>query len=217
MTKLGGVAENDINERLSASLASFQPKIADNIKIRTDLTEIFMDKKLREVHEGGLEVAIHFRYKRGPKLSETGGAGLYQYYQQLNTTSTSTIKTGKEPYAQMNIPISLSNQESRENAGKKKFNRLKEKTAEAMDDAAEQIQNIIMGVSGVADAPSSLFDIVSGADAGTIHGLSKASNAWLNSQYKASIGDAGQYLLKNFANGYNSCRNNSPSKVDKID
>ena len=86
-----------------------------------------------------------------------------------------------------------------------------------MDHAAEQIQNILMGTSGASDAPSSLFDIVSGADSGTIHGLSKASNAWLNSQYKASIGDAGQYLLKSFANGYNSCRNNSATRMDKID
>lgn len=215
---LGGTSLNQTNERLSASLARFQPKIADNINKRNVLLNFFNDRK--EMYDGGTEIAVRFRYQRMAALGESGNhVGAFRYYDRLNVAPSDTIKTGRETWSNLNVPISLSGQEQRENRGEKQFNRFKEKTEEAMDNLSYNINNILWGVAGGDQSilPTPITSIVSGSDAGTIHGLSKASNTWLYSQESTSIGDAATFLLDKMTTGYNLTVDNSPNKSDKLD
>jgi hypothetical protein len=215
---LGGVSLNQNTERLSASLARFQPKIADNVKTRNVTLDFLMDSK--ELYDGGTEIAVRFRYKKMAKLGEAGNhVGAYKYYQKLNTSPSDTIKNGREVWSNLNVPISLSNQEKRENAGKKEFDRLKEKTEEAMDNLAENVNDILWGVAGGDQSllPTPITDIVSGTDSLTLHGFPKASNTWLNSQSSTSIGDAADFLLEKMTEGFNLAVDNAPNKSDALD
>ncbi len=215
---LGGLSLNQSNERLSASLARFQPKIADNVKTRNVTLDWLMPRK--KLYDGGTEIGVRFRYKKMAKLGEAGNhVGAYKYYQQLNTSPSDTIKAGREVWSNLQVPIALSNQEKRENAGEKEFDRLKEKTEEAMDILSENSNDILWGVAGGDQSllPTPITDIVSGADSLTLHGLAKASNTWLNSQYTTSIGDASDFLLEKMTEGYNLCVDNAPNKSDALD
>lgn len=215
---IGGTALNQTNERLSAGLTRYQPGIADNIKTRNVLLDFFSKRK--ETFDGGTELGVRFRYKKMAKLGEAGNhVGVYRYYDQLNTSPSDTIKTGRETWSNMNVPIALSHQEQRENKGQKQFDRLKEKTEEAMDNLAENVNDVWWGVAGGDQSilPTPMTTIVSGSDAGTIHGLSKASNTWLYSQESTSIGDAATYLFDKMTTGFNLTVDNAPSKSDKLD
>ena len=215
---IGGTSLNQTNERLSSSLARYQPKIADNIKTRNVLLDALDPRK--KTYNGGTEVAIRFRYKKLAKLGEAGNnVGAYKYYDQLNTSPSDTIKTGRETWSNLNVPIAISHQEQRENQGPNQFDRLKEKTEEAMDNLAENVNDILWGVAGGDNSllPTPITTIVSGSDTGTIHGLSKASNTWLYSQESTSIGDAATNLLDKMTEGYNLSVDNAPNKSDKLD
>jgi hypothetical protein len=215
---LGGVTLNQNSERLSSSLARFQPKIADNVKTRNVTLDWIMPRK--ELYDGGLEIGVRFRYRKKAKLGEAGNhVGAYRYYSQLNTSPSDTIKNGRETWSNLQVPITLSNQEKRENAGKKEFDRLKESTEESMDILAEQVNDILWGVAGGDQSllPTPITDIVSGTDSLTLHGLAKSSNAWLNSQSTSSIGDASDFLLEKMTEGYNLCVDNAPNKSDALD
>lgn len=220
---LGGVSINQTNERLSAGLTEYAKggAIADNIKTRNVTLDFLMDDGVKELYDQtGTELGVRFRYKKLSKLGEAGGhVGTYSYYSQLNVQPSDTVKTGRETWSYLNCPITLSHQEQDENKGKKQFDRLKEKTIEAEDNMAENMNDIFWGVAGGDQSvlPSSIPSIVSGSDAGTIHGLSKASNTWLYSQESTSIGDAATYLLDKMTEGYNLCVDNSPNKSDKLD
>lgn len=220
---LGGTSLNQTNERLSSGLAEYAKggAIADNIKTRNVTLDFFMEDGVKEMYDAtGTELAVRFRYKKLSKLGEAGGhVGTYSYYSQLNTQPSDTIKTGRETWANFNVPITLSHQEQRENKGKKQFDRMKEKTIEAEDNLAENINDVIWGVAGGDNSQyfTPLTSWVSGSDTGTIAGLSKAANTWLYSQESTSIGDAATYLLDKMTEGYNLCVDNSPNKSDKLD
>lgn len=220
---LGGTSLNQTNERLSASYAVYAKggAVHDNIKTRNVTLNFFMDQGVEEMYdETGTELAVRFRYRKLAKLGEAGGhVGRYSYYSQLTTQPSDTIKTGRETWSNFNVPMTLSHQERDENQGKKQFDRMKEKAIEAEDNLAENINDVFWGVqSGDQSLDlSSIPSIVSGSDAGTIHGLSKASNTWLYSQESTSIGDAATYLLDKMTEGYNLSVDNAPSKSDKLD
>lgn len=220
---LGGTSLNQTNERLSASLAEYAKggAIADNIKTRNVTLDFFMDEGITETYDQtGTELAVRMRYKKMSKLGEGGGhVGTYSYYSKLNTQPSDTIKTGRETWTNFNVPITLSHQEQDENKGKKQFDRLKEKTTESEDNLAENVNDVLWGVAGGDTSTyfASIPSIVSGADAGTINGLAKASNTWLYSQESTSIGDAATYLLDKMTEGYNQCVDNAPNKSDKLD
>lgn len=220
---LGGTSLNQTNERLSAGLAEYAKggAIFDNIKTRNVTLDFFMDEGIVEKYDQtGTELAVRFRYKKMSKLGEVGGhAGTYSYYSKLSTQPSDTIKTGRETWANFNIPITLSHQEQDEAKGKKQFDRLKEKTVEAEDNLAENINDVMWGVAQGDQSQyfASIPSIVSGSDAGTIHGFSKAANTWLYSQESTGIGDAATYLLDKMTEGYNLTVDNSPNKSDKLD
>jgi len=217
MGTLAGIGIQETNERLSASLSRFQPKIADNIFKRQPTLEYF--KKQKKTYNGGTEVKIRFRYTKGGKSGSAGGIKAFQYYDTLNSTPTDTIKTGRVLWKNLAVPISISHEEMRENSGGNQFDRLKEKTEEAMDLLSEEQNDDIWGVGGAAGdlLIESMTSIVSGSDAGTIHGLSKASNTWLYSQEVTSSGDLATNLISSMRSGRNLCIENAPNKQDKVD
>ena len=217
---LGGTALNQTNERLSASLARYQPEIADNIKTRNVLLSFFDKRKV--MYDGGTEVAVRFRFRRTARLGESGGGvNAFRYYDQLKTQPTDTILTGRETWSNLQHPISLSGQEQRENKGKNQFNRFKAKTEEAMDRVAEDSNDIFWGVAGGDQSilPTPITTIISGTDTATVHGIAKSAtaNTWLNSQASVTIGDAATNLLDRMTTGYNLSVDNSPNKSDKLD
>lgn len=215
---LGGVALNQSNERLSASLTRFQPKIADNVKRRRVTLDWIMPKL--KTYDGGLDIGVRFRYLEMADIGEAGGhAGVFNYYDELNTQPADTIKNGRETFSNLNVPIALSHEEQWENSGKNEFDRFKEKTEEAMTTMARQQNNILWGVAGgdQSKLPTSIPTWVSGSDAGTIAGLSKAANTWLYSQESNSIGDAADFLLEKMTTGYNLCVDNAPDDTDHLD
>lgn len=220
---LGGTSLNQTNERLSASYAVYAKggAVHDNIKTRNVTLDFFMDEGVEQLYdETGTELAVRFRYKKLSKLGESGNhVGRYSYYSQLNTNPSDTIKTGRETWSNFNVPMAISHQERDENKGKKQFDRMKEKAIECEDNLAENINDVLWGVQGGDTSLDfmSIPQIVSGSDAGTIHGLSKASNTWLYSQESTSIGDASQYLLEKMTEGYNLAVDNAPNKSDKLD
>ena len=217
MGTLAGTGINETNERLSASLSRFQPKIADNIFKRQPLIEWV--KKQKKTYNGGTEVKVRFRYTKGGKSGSAGGIKAFQYYDTLNVTPTDTIKTGRVIWKNLAAPITISHEELRENAGEKQFDRLKEKTNETMSLLSEDLNDIFWGVSAASQdlLPENVPNIVSGSDAGTIHGLSKASNTWLYSQEQTSVGDLATNLIDKMRTGRNLCIDNAPSKQDKLD
>lgn len=217
MGTLAGIGIQETNERLSASLSRFQPKIADNIFKRQPIIEWMKEQK--KTYNGGTEVKIRFRYTKGGKSGSAGGIKAFQYYDTLNSQPTDTVKTGRALWKNLAVPISISHEEMRENAGEKQFDRLKEKTEEAMDLLAEEMNDDLWGIGG---APSDMLiepitSIVSGSDAGTIHGLTKASNTWLYSQEVTSSGDLATNLISSMRTGRNLCIDNAPNKQDKVD
>jgi hypothetical protein len=214
---LGGTAINRNNKRKSASLAAYEPKIADNIKTRNVLLEAFMP--LKKIKEGGTEVAVKFRYKKKGKLGENLHNGAFNYYDQLNTAPSDTIKTGAESWCNLHEPITISHEEQDENSGKyAEFDLVKDATTEAMDSMAENINDVLWGVAGGDQdkLATPITSIVSGSDDGTIHGLSKASNTWLYSQESTSIGDAATELLPKIVSAFNLTADNAPNKGDKL-
>lgn len=217
MGTLAGIGINETNERLSASLSRFQPNIADNIFKRQPLIEWL--KKQKKTYDGGTEVKVRFRYTKGGKSGSAGGIKAFQYYDQLNTTPTDTVKTGRALWKNLAAPITISHEEMRENAGQKQFDRLKEKTNEAMDLLSEDLNDIAWGISAASSdlLIEPITGIVSGSDAGTIHGLSKASNTWLYSQEQTSVGDLATNLISAMRSGRNLCVDNAPNKQDKLD
>lgn len=220
---LGGTALNQTNERLSAGLTEYAKggAIADNVKRRNVTLDFLMSNGIKELYDQtGTELGVRFRYAEMADIGEAGGhAGTYSYYSQLNTQPSDTIKTGRETWSYLNVPITLSHQEQDENKGKKQFDRMREKTEEAETTMARNINNIAWGIAGGDQSllPTAIPTIVSGSDAGTIHGLSKASNTWLYSQESTAIGDAATYLLDKMTEGYNLCVDNSPDMSDKLD
>ena len=217
MGTLAGVGINETNERLSASLSSFQPKIADNIFKRQPTIEWI--KKQKKTYNGGTEVKVRFRYTKGGKTGSAGGVKAFQYYDTLNTSPTDTIKTGRATWKNLAAPITLSHEELRENSGEKAFDRFKEKTEEQMDLLAEDMNDQAWGISSESGDKliEPIVSIVSGSDAGTLHGLAKASNTWLYSQELTSAGDLATNLIDRMRSGRNLCIDNAPNKGDKLD
>lgn len=213
---LGGIGINKSTKRLSASGAAFQPKIADQVKTRNVLLDYFMPKK--KIYQGSTEVQVKFRYKKKGKLGENTHCNAFTFYDELTTQPSDTIKTGAEPWCQIQEPVSISHQEKIENKSKKEFDLFKDGMSETMDSVAENMNDILLGISGQSSlVPSSIFDIVSGSNAGTIAGLSKASNTWLYSQETTGIGDAATNLLDKLTHAYNLMTSNCPSSSDKPD
>lgn len=213
---LGGIGANKSTKRLSASAARFQPKIADNIKTRNVLLDYFLNKK--RIYNGGTEVQIKFRYKKKSKLGANIHNNAFNYYDELTTQPSDTIKTGAEPWSNMQEPVTVSQEEKIENSGKKEFDLFKDGMEEAMDSMAENMNDVLWGISGdSAKVPTPITTIISGSDAGTIAGLSKASNTWLNSQATAAIGDAATNILDEMTAAYNLTIDNAPNKSDKLD
>lgn len=207
---IGGVELNRTNERLSSSLSRYQKNIKSQVAKRKPLLS-FLEKHT-EKYDGGLDIAVQFRYTQSLIGEANSNVGVYSYYDNLTTAPTDQVKTGRETWSFYNAAITLSGQEQRENAGKNIFKRFKQKTMFAEADLATNINNAAWGVAG-GDASkhiSSIPSLISGSDAGTIHGLSKASNTWLYSQSSTAIGDAATNLLDKMAEGYNSC-------IDAID
>lgn len=213
---LGSVSINRDNTRKTAALEKFQPNIANNISKRTVLLDFL--KERTKIYDGGAEVAVRFRYTRSGKLGQNTHVNAFNYYDKLTTQPTDTVKVGSEAWSNIQNPITISHEEQIENRGNKEFDLVKSNTEFTMDDTAEDMNDVFWGVAGGSQAklPTPLTTYVSGANAGTICNLSKASNTWLYSQYTASIGDAATNLLDKMTTGYNSCVDNSPNKsVDK--
>lgn len=217
MGALAGIGINESNERLSASLSRFQPNIADNIFKRQPLIEWIKGRK--KTYNGGTEVKVRFRYTKGGKSGSAGGIKAFQYYDLLNTSPTDTIKTGRALFKNLAVPITISHEELRENSGEKQFDRLKEKTEEAMDLAAEEMNDDLWGIGGASQdlLIEPVTNLVSGSDSLTIHGLAKSSNTWLNSQELTNTGDLATNIIDKMRSGRNLCIDNAPSKGDKID
>lgn len=215
---LGGTAIYRNNSRKSASLERFSPNIGNSVAKRTPLLDFF--NKRKKIYTGGTSVAVRFRYKHMGALGENTHVNAWNYYDKLTVQPMDVIKTGEEPWSNLNNPVSISHEEQIENSGSNEFDLVKTNTEIAMDELAQNENNILWGVAGgdVSKLPTSIPAIVSGATAGTIAGLSKASNTWLYSQYTAAIGDAATYLFDKMTTGYNSCIDAAPAKaVDKLD
>lgn len=215
---LGGLANanNVSNERLTASLSAYQPKIANNIATRKPLLDLLMPSK--KLYSGGTEVAVRIRYRRSAKLGGTGGTGVWSYYDELSTSPTDTVKAMGERWSNFNQPIALSHEEQWENDGEHEFDRLKENTTFAEDDLADDLNEVCWGVSG-GDGnklPTPITDVVSGSDSLTLYGLAKSSNTWLYSQEINDSGDLETELIDDMRDGELRSIDNSPSKSDKI-
>jgi hypothetical protein len=217
---LGGLAIQQTNERLTASLTRFQPKIADNIGKRKPLLDLLMKKK--KIYSGGTEVGVRIRHKQAAKLGEDGGVGEYSYYDELNTTPTDTIKAMGESWSNFHVPIALSHEEMDENSGEHAFDRLKENTEFAMDDMSDNLNDVLWGISG-GDGnklPTPLTDIISGTDSLTLYGLAKgtgSANEFLNSQEVNAVGDLETELLDALREGDLLVQDNTSNKTDKVD
>lgn len=212
-----GTGINEINRRLSASISRVQPGIANNIYKRQPFVEWLKEQK--KIYNGGTEVKVKFRYAKAGKLADTNGAKAFQYYDELNTAPTDTVKTGRALMKNIQIPVTISHEEMIENKGENQFDVFKTELDAAMSQFAEEMNDICWGITGVSDdlVPESIPGIVSGADAGTIHGLSKASNTWMYSQRNTAVGDVADFLVDAMRTGRNSCMDNAPSKNDKLD
>lgn len=216
---LGGLAYNGSisTERLTATLSARQPKISNAVLTRNPLVEFF--KKKIKTYAGGSEIRVDLRYKRSAKLGEAGGTGAWSYYDQLSVTPTDTVKAMGEPWSNLNVPIAISHQEKWENDGENVFDLVKTKTTFAEDDLADDLEDVLWGISGGdgAKLPTSLIEIVSGSDAGTLYGLSKAANTFLYSQEINGVGDLETNLIDQMRYGELLTIDNAPNKQDKID
>lgn len=219
-TSVRGTAINRNNEGKSAILSAYSADgaIADNIKTRNPIYDALMPRK--KIITGGSEIAIRFRATSKADLGENLHTNAYRGYDQLTVAPSDTIKEGSEGWCNLQEPIAISHEEQDENSGKyKAFDLVKEKTIETEDHIANQMNAIAWGVAGGDQSllASSIPSIVSGSDAGTIHGLSKASNTWLYSQETNTIGDAATEFLGKLTTAYNLTIDNAPSKSDKLD
>ncbi len=215
---LGGTAASSLtNERLTASLTRFQPKIANQVMKRKPLLEALMKKK--KIYNGGTEVGIRIRYRRAATLGQSGGTGVWSYYDEMSVSPTDTVKAMGERYSNFNQPIAMSREEEWENAGEHEFDRLKENTEFAMDDLSDQLEDVFWGISG-GDGnklPTPITDIISGSDSLTLYGLPKSTNTWLYSQEVTSVGDLETELVDAMREGELLVIDNSPNQTDKID
>jgi hypothetical protein len=214
---LGGTAIYRNNTRKSACLERYQPNIANNVAQRTPLFDFLKDKTKK--YTGGTEFAVKFRHSRIGKLGEDTNVGAYSYYDELSCQPFDNVKTGTETKANFNVPIAISHQEQRENSGENEFDLVKQKTETALDELSMNLEDVAWGVAGGDSSKyfTSIPEIVSGADAGTIHGLSKASNTWLYSQYDAAIGDAATNLFDKLDVAFDKCIDVAPNKTtDKL-
>ena len=218
---LGGLAYGGsiTPERLTASMTAYQPKIANQIKTRRPMNEFMMRNK--KLYSGGTEVGIRIRYRRSGKIADSGGVGVWSYYDELSTTPTDTVKAIGERFSNLNAPIVISMEEEWENDGEKMFDRLKEQTTFAEDDLGEDVNDVAWGISG-GDGnklPTPVTDIVSGTDSLTLYGIAKSStsNTHMNSQEVNSVGDLETELLDAMREGELLVIDNSPNMNDKID
>lgn len=215
---LGGLAIHQINERLSASLSAFQPRIADQVKRRKPLLEAMMRKK--KTYTGGLEVAVRVRHKQAARLGQPGGVGEFSYYDELNTSPIDPVKAMGERFSNLHVPVALSHEEMYENSGKHAaFDIFKENTDFSMDDLSDNAEDVFWGISG-GDGnklPTPITDVVSGTDSLSLYGLPKASNTWLNSQEVTSVGDLETNLIDGMREGELLVIDNAPNKMDKVD
>jgi hypothetical protein len=213
----GGVGLNRDNTRKSASLERYQPNIANQVARRTPALAFLKDKK--KIYTGGTEVDVKFRTTEIGKLGEATNVGAWNYYDQLSVQPFNVIKTGRETWSNFNVPISISHEEQIENSGEKEFDLVKTQTEIAMDELAKNLNDVAWGIAGGDNSKyfTSIPDIVSGANAGTIHGLSKASNTFLYSQYDSAIGDAVQNCFDKMGDAYDKCVDAAPnSTTDKL-
>lgn len=216
---LGGLAYNGsiTTERLTASLTAYQPKIANQVLRRHPLTDVM--KKQIKLYSGKTEVGVRIRKSRSAKLGQTGGTGVWSYYDELSTSPTDTVKAMGERFSNFNQPIALSHEEKWENDGENSFDRLKENTTFAEEDLADDLNEVFWGISG-GDGnklPTSLPTIISGSDSLTLYGLPKASNTYLYSQEVTNVGDLETELLDSMREGELLVIDNAPSKADKVD
>lgn len=214
-----GYAGNITTERLTASLSAYQPGIANAISRRKPLLDAL--KPQTKLYSGGTEVAVRIRTSRSAKLGQTGGTGVWSYYDELSTSPTNTVRVMGERWSNFNQPIALSREEEWENDGERGFDRLKENTTFAEDDLADDENEVLWGVSG-GDGnklPTPITDILSGTDTITLYGVAKTStaNTWLNSQEITNVGDLETELLDKMRDGELRCIDNAPSSSDKLD
>lgn len=216
---LGGLAYGGsiTPERLTASMSAYQKKIANNVRTRKALLELM--KGQTKLYSGGTEVAVRVRYRRSAKLGQSGGTGVWSYYDELSTSPTDTVKAMGERFSNFNQPIALSHEEKWENDGEHAFDRLMENESFAEDDLADDLNEVHWGISG-GDGnklPTPITDIVSGSDSLTLYGLAKSTNTWLNSQEITVVGDLEANLLDKMREAELLAIDNSPNKSDKID
>jgi hypothetical protein len=217
MGNVAGTGINETNERLSRSLSAYQPNLADNVFKRQPTIELFKSKK--KTYSYGTEVKVKFRYTKGGKSGSAGGIKAFQYYDTLNTAPTDTIKTGRALWKNLAVPLTYSHEEMWENNSKNQLPLLKTITDAGESLLSEELNDELWGIQGAAAdmVIEPITSIVSGSDAGTIHGLSKASNTWLYSQEVTSVGDLATNIISAMRSGKNLAIDNSPSKGDKID
>ena len=214
---VGGIDINATTARLSASLAKYQPKIADVAFKSLPLAEHLLEGK--ETQNGGLEIGIHFEYGKANGLGESGGAKLFNYYEELNLTPSDNVKTATAPFRSMAEPIVISWKESRENASPNRFKLLKQKTNNAVKSIKDEINLVFWGTSGgtASMLPTDIPTIITGSGLGsgdTVYGLAKSSNTWMYSQENADSNEFSDNGLKDLRNNWNSCAANSPSATD---
>jgi|TARA_Y100000310_G_scaffold145087_1_gene144445 hypothetical protein len=177
-----------------------------------------MMKKQTKLYSGGTEVGVRIRYTRSAKLGQSGGSGVWSYYDELSTSPTDTVKAMGEKWSNFNQPIALSHEEKWENSGEHAYDRLMENRSFAEDDLADELNEVYWGVSG-GDGnklPTPITDVISGSDALTLYGLAKASNTWLYSQEITSVGDLESELIDKIREAELLAIDNSPNKSDKI-
>ncbi len=206
-------------ERLTSSVSAWQPKVANAVARRKPLLDAMMPMK--KLYSGGTEVAVRIRYRRSAKLGQTGGTGVWAYYDELSTSPTDTVKAMGERWSNFNQPVALSHEESWENDGEHAFDRLMENEGFAEDDLSDDLNEVLWGISG-GDGnklPTPITDVISGTDTMTLYGISKSStaNTWLNSQEVNDVGDLETELIDAMRSAELKAIDNSPNKNDKID
>jgi len=214
---LAGLAIEQVNERLTSSLTTFQPGISDQVKTRKALLDAIMKRK--KLYSGGTEVGLRLRYKKAAKIGQSGGVGAFSYYDELNVTPTDTVKASGEKWSNFQVPVALSHEEIYENDGEHAFDRFKENTEFAMDDLSDNLNDVAWGISG-GDGnklPTPIPDVISGSDALTLYGLPKASNTFLYSQDVTNVGDLETELIDAMSEGESLVIDNSPNKGDVVD
>jgi hypothetical protein len=216
MGNLAGTGINEINERLSRSVSAYQPNLADNVFKRQPTIELFKEQK--KTYSYGTEIKVKFRYTKGGKSGSAGGIKAFQYYDQLNQAPTDTIKTGRALWKNLAVPLTYSHEELWENNSKNQLPLVKSIVDGGESLLAEELNDECWGIQGAAAdmVVEPVTSIVSGSDAGTIHGLSKASNTWMYSQEVTSVGDLATGLIAAMRSGKNLAIDNAPSKGDKI-